>query len=29
MYGYSTEGEIIKETLGKGDILGVQKAYGL
>jgi hypothetical protein len=28
MYGYSTEGEIIKETLGKGDVLGVQKAYG-
>lgn len=28
MYAYSTYGETIKETLGKGDVLGVQKAYG-
>ncbi len=29
MYGYSTEGEISKRTLEQGDILGLQKIYGM
>ena len=28
MYGYSSLGEVKKDSLGKGDILGVQKLYG-
>jgi predicted Zn-dependent protease len=29
MYGYSSVGETIKRDLGYGDILGVQKLYGV
>ena len=28
MYGYTTEGETKKRSLGLGDMLGVQKLYG-
>jgi hypothetical protein len=29
MYGYGSEGELIKDTLGYGDELGVERVYGV